>query len=318
MISYISRKRIVAVLTLVALLPIFSLTAHAETLKFAWPDGATAKVTTRSQGRRTSKTDGGRTWDMTADFTMRVKKDGDRIVISREAYSGWKGTFPPNFGGGAERFVDMIPTTIVSADGTFIGIEGHETTRKLMAQALDQSAPLVQTALQSVTSDASLTAMATDNWSTMVNLWQEVELDPAAFYELQTVTAVPALGGGEIEITGTVRFVKETPCGPGHGDRRCVAFHAETAPNQKQVSALLQSVVKKADANAPRIVNFDQRFKVDIVVDKQTMLPQQLTITRLHNLEFDTPGPNPSMSEEITKTYTFAWVLKQEDKKVSP
>ncbi|HKR12426.1 MAG TPA: hypothetical protein VJT15_10235 [Pyrinomonadaceae bacterium] len=318
MISYISRNRIVAFLTLVALLPVLSLPVHAETLKFAWPDGATAKVTTRSQGRRANKTDGARNWDMTAEFTMRVQKNGDRIVISREGYTGWKGTFPPSMAGGADRFVDMIPTTIVSTDGTFIGIEGQEIARKRINQALAQSGPLVQTALQSITSDASLTVIATDNWSTLMSLWQEVELDPAAFYELQTVTPVPQLGGGELEITGTVRFVKETPCGPGQDERRCVAFHGETAPNKKQMNELLQSVLKKADPSLPKITLFDQRFKVDIVLDKQTMLPQQLTITRVHNLELDTPGANQGFTEEITKSYTFAWVLKQEDKKVSP
>jgi len=43
---------------------------------------------------------------------------------------------------GPERFVDMIPITIVSTDGTFIGIEGQETARRQMIQALEQSGTL--------------------------------------------------------------------------------------------------------------------------------------------------------------------------------
>ena len=44
---------------------------------------------------------------MTSDFTMGVQRTAGRVVISREGFSGWKGTFPPSLGGGSERFVDM-------------------------------------------------------------------------------------------------------------------------------------------------------------------------------------------------------------------
>ena len=126
-VKTIYQTRVITFLTLAAILPIFGLTGHAETLRFAWPDGAWAKVQTRSQGRRAIKNDETRTWDMSADFTMRIQRTGERVVISREGFTGWKGTFPPSFGGGAERFVDMIPAMIVSTDGAFIGIEGHAT-----------------------------------------------------------------------------------------------------------------------------------------------------------------------------------------------
>ena len=105
--SLISIARVIVKITfftLAAILPIFGLTGHAETLRFAWPDGASAKVQTRSQGRRATKNDETRTWDMSADFTMRIQRTGERVVISREGFTGWKGTFPPSFGGGAERF----------------------------------------------------------------------------------------------------------------------------------------------------------------------------------------------------------------------
>ena len=110
-----------------------SLHGQAPTLKFAWPDGASAKVQVRSEGRRVanSKT---KTWDMSCDFTMHVKRINDRMVVSRKGFSGWKGSLPPSFGGGAERFTDMVPTFIVTGSGEFVGIEGHDTARKLMVQ----------------------------------------------------------------------------------------------------------------------------------------------------------------------------------------
>ena len=45
----------------------FSSNAHAQTLTFAWPDGASAKVQARSQGRRTIQNNT-RNWDMTSDL----------------------------------------------------------------------------------------------------------------------------------------------------------------------------------------------------------------------------------------------------------
>ena len=130
-----------AVSLIVAIILPSSLYAQAETLKFAWPDGASAKVRVRSEGKRvsTSKTV---TWDMSVDFTMQLKRTNNRIVVSRNNFSGWKGILPPSFGGGAERFVDMVPTLNVTDAGVFVGIEGHETARKLMSDSVTQSGGL--------------------------------------------------------------------------------------------------------------------------------------------------------------------------------
>ena len=296
----------------------FSSTAHAQTLKFAWPDGASAKVQARSQGRRTIYNNTSN-WDMTSDFTMGVQRTAGRVVISREGFSGWKGTLPPSLGGGPERFVDMIPITIVSTDGMFIGIEGQETARKQMTQALEQSGtlhPVIQAALPSLTSDASLQAMAAATWAALVGYWRDVELDPAKGYAIRDVVPVPHLGSVKLDATGTIRFIKETGCAPGPDDRRCVELLAEIATDQEQASKLLKSMLPKAGANVPMVTGFEQRFKFSIVVDKTTMLPQQLTMTRLQSVEFE--SSNLSFSEDVTKTMNFAWVLKQEDKKSSP
>jgi hypothetical protein len=249
---------------------------------------------------------------------MQVRRTGDRVFVSRNDFSGWKGTFPPAFSGGAERFIDMVPTFIVSADGVFVGIEGHETARKLMNSSVEQSGGLdamSRRVFETLSSDAALRAMASDHWSTLIPLWQGVELDPDATYELRNVTSVPQLGGGEIEITGTVKFAKETPCASGRGERRCVHFHAETGADQAQVAKLLQSLLRQAGANRPTVTAWDQRAKVDIVVDKATMLPQQLTITRVHAMDVSAQNESGSGSEEITKAYTFAWLLPDGERK---
>ena len=162
-----------------------------------------------------------------------------------------------------------------------------------------------------MTSDAGLRAIASDHWSILVNFWQQVDLDPAAYYEIRNVTSVPQLGGGEIEITGTMQFVKEIPCAAGRDDRRCVQFRSETGADQKQVKKILESLLQKAGAGQPKLTVFDQRFKVDIIVEKKTMLPQQLTITRLHTFDFEMEGRSEGVSEEITKTYTFAWTMPE-------
>jgi hypothetical protein len=304
-------------LTLGVVSPFLNLTARAETMKFAWPDGASAKVSTRSEGRRTMTERGmgpDVAWNMSAEFTMQVRRTGDRVVISRDGFSGWKGTFPPGFSGGVERFTDMIPTFNVSADGSFLGIEGHETARKLISQAVEQSGgldPEARRVFEGMTTDAALRSMASDYWTVLVGLWQQVELDPEARYELRNTTAVPQLGGGEIDIVGEVGFVKEAPCASdgGGGQRRCLHFHSETAGDKEQVTKLLQALLKKAVPGSPVITELDQQFKVDIVFDKATTLPQQLTITRLNAFGLSHQGRSGRASEEITKSYTFVWTL---------
>ena len=313
-----------ALLALWVVWPLLGPAARAETLKFAWPDGASAKVSTRSAGRRTvtgPEMGPDIRWDMSAEFTMRVRRTGDRLVVSRNDFSGWKGTLPPGLGGGAERLTDMIPTFIVSADGSsFLGIEGQETARRLMRQSVEQAGglpPAERNLFETITTDASLRAMASDFWSVLVGLWQDVELDPAARYELRNTTTVPQLGGGQLDITGEVGFVKEAPCASdgGGAQRRCLHFHSETAADKEQVVKLVQSVMRQAVAGGPVITGWDQRFKVDIVVDKATALPQRLTITRLHTIEASLQGRTERASEEITKAYTFVWTLPGDGQK---
>ena len=306
-----SRSSISHLLLLLLTVVIFSSTAYAQTLKFAWPDGASAKVQARSQGRRTIQNNT-RNWDMTSDFTMGVKRTAGRVVISREGFSGWKGTFPPSLGGGPERFVDMIPITIVSTDGMFIGIEGQETARKQMTQALEQSGtlhPVIQAALQSLTSDASLEAMAAATWAALVGSWRDVELDPAQRYAIRDVVPLPHLGSVKLDAAGTIGFIKETDCTLGSDDRRCVELLEEIATDREQARNLLKSMLQKAGANDPRVTGFEQRFKLSIVVEKTTMLPKQLTLSRFQSVEFE--SSTQSFSEDVTKTMNFAWVLKQ-------
>ena len=102
----------------------------------------------------------------------------------------------------------MIPTMIVSTDGEFIGIEGHETARKQMVNAVEQSGRMDQRTRElfaTITSDDGLKAMASDHWTTLVELWQVIELDPRAYFEIRTVTPVSE------EMTKTYTFAWVLP-----------------------------------------------------------------------------------------------------------
>jgi len=289
-----------------------SLHGQAETLKFAWPDGASAKVHVRSEGRRvrSSKTT---TWDMSLDFTMHLKRIKDRIVVSRSDFSGWKGSLPPSMGGGVERFVDMIPTVIATDGGVFVGIEGQETARKLMSDSVAQSGglnPIVRKAFETISSNTSLEVMAGSHWTSLVGLWRDVELDPAASYEIRSLTPVPDLGGREVEVKGTVQFVKETPCESTRNDLRCIHLHAESEADKAQMGKLLQSFLQQVDISQAIVTAFDQRFRVDIVVEKTTMLPHHLKITRIHTvtLKHKMAARDETGSAEYSATYTFTWL----------
>lgn len=305
----LNHYRLVVSIILAMVLP-SSLYAQAETLKFAWPDGASAKVQVRSEGKRVSPSKI-TTWDMSLNFAMHLKRINDRIVVSRKDYSGWKGKLPPGSGGGAERFVDMIPTFIVTDGGEFVGIEGHDTARKLMSDSVAQSGvldPLQRKVFETISSNASLEAMAQSHWAFFVVLWQIVELDPEFSFEFSSVAEVPQLGGGQLDIKGTAEFVKETPCGSTRNDQRCVHLHAQSAADKTQVRKLIQSLFNRMDANSPSIADWDQQIKVDIVVEKKTMLPQHLKITRIQNMTIKGKARDETGSEEYSTTYTFNWL----------
>jgi len=286
-----------------------SIYSQTNTLRFAWPDGASAKVNVRSAGKQVARqTD---TWDMSCDFTMNVKRVNDQIVVSRSDYSGWKGTLAPPLGAGAEQFVDMVPTLIATKEGNFVGIEGHETARKLMAQAVEKAGHLSQlerTMFETISSNASLEALSRQQWYGFV-VWTLVELDPNAIYEFQSAAKVPQLGGGEININGTIKFVKETPCEPARDDQRCVHLHSESGGDKAQVRKIIQSLLQN-DPNPVTVTDWDQQVKVDMVLEKKTMLPRQLKITRFHSLTVTNKasGQNQTSGGEYSATYTFTWV----------
>lgn len=302
--------RLVLLVTLVITLPL-SLHGQAERLRFAWPDGASAKVQVRSAGKQVSnKTE---TWDSSLDFKMHLKRVNDRIVVSRNDYSGWKGTLPPVLGGGTEQFIDMIPTTIVTGEGAFVGIEGHETARKLMAQVVEQSGGLNQMErelFESTSSDASLEAMARQHWTGMAIVWRYLELQPNATYELRSVAQIPQLGGGELEITGTLKFVKETPCEAPRNDQRCVHLHSRTGGDKARVRQILQSLLEKHTSQPETVTDWDQHINVEIVLEKKTMLPHHLKISRYHSLTVNDKRTNQSQTSygDYSTTYTFTWL----------
>lgn len=299
------------VLVIVAITLASSLYAQADTLRFAWPDGAAAKVHVRSEGRQVISESKTNTWNMYCDFTMHLKRINDRIVVSRNDYSGWKGTLAPPLGAGAEQFVDMVPTTIVTEGGTFVGIEGYDTARKLMAQVLEQSGGLTRMDrnwFETISSNASLEAMARDHWSAFV-IWRVVELEPGASYKFRSVAKVPQLGGGEIDINGTVKFVKEAPCESARNDQRCIHLHSESGGDKAQVRKIIQSHLQQADPNPTTVSDWDQHVNVDVVFEKKTMLPQYLKITRFHRLTVSDKTSRQSQTSggEYSTTYTFIW-----------
>lgn len=291
---------------------ILSISLHGqERLKFAWPDGAIARVDVRSEGKQVKpgKTE---SWDMSCDFTMHLKRNKDHLVVSRHSPSAWKGTFAPVLAAGAEQFIHLVPTLIVTTDGTFVGIEGHETARKLMVQAIERSGGLnnMQRSLyEMMSSDASLEAMAQDHWAALTVVWKLIELDPDATYEFESVAAIPQLGGGELNLKGMVKFVKETPCESARNDQRCVHLYSESGGDKAQVRKIIQSLLQKQSAAPVAVTDWDQRIKVAIVVEKKTMLPHHLKVTRFHSLtvKHKVLGESQTSWGEYSTTYTFAW-----------
>lgn len=302
--------RLALLVILVITLP-SRLHGQAEKLKFAWPDNASAKVHVRSAGKQVSnKTE---TWDMSLDFILHLKRANDRITVSRSDYSGWKGTFPPPPGGGAEQFVDMIPTVILTSDGAFVGIEGHETARKLIGELVKQSGRLhsmERELIETVSSDASLEAMAKQHWSGITTMWRYVDIEPNAIFEFQSVAQIPQLGGGELEITGTLRFLKETSCAAPRNDQRCVHLHSKTGGDKAQVRKIIQSLMEKNKSQAATVTDWDQHINVEIVTEKKTMLPHYLKISRFHSLTVEDKGSGQSQTSggEYATTYTFTWL----------
>lgn len=278
-------------------------------LRFAWPDGATASVQVTSEGQRRASI-GDLDWKMSCEYQLRVKHADDRVIMSRDGFTGWRGAVPPSAAGGAGRFVEMIPTLVVASDGSFLGIEGQDEARRRMVHAVEASGnidPAMKVLVDGFSSDDGMRAMASDHWALLAELWIDTEVDPEASYEFRGSGPVPQLGGGELEMLGTLRVIEETNCPPPHEAKRCVRLHAESAPNKEHVHRLLEALMTRVGAEGPRVTAFDQSSVSEILLEKATMLPHRLTLRRSSKIDFEGSGEKASGTEATETTYAFNW-----------
>jgi hypothetical protein len=243
---------------------------------------------------------------------MRIRHQGDRVIVERANFSGWQGTVPPSMTGGADRIVDAIPTLVLSRDGTFLGIEGSQVARDRFLASVKAAGPFNRQewpVLESVTSDPGLTAIAQDHWSVLVAFWRDFEAgtdQPVAF---RSRTPVPQLGGGEVDILGEAVSTAIVPCARGGLQRQCAVLRLTTVPDRQQVTSILERLLRYRAERDPKMVVWDQRFEATIVTEVDTLLPHRVTVSRRAEMQLVPPGSDQRVtgSEHSTKDYSFRY-----------
>lgn len=73
---------------------------------------------------------------------------------------------------------------------------------------------------------------------------------------------------------------------------------------------IIQSLLEKEKSKPVTITDWDQHINVEIVVEKKTMLPQHLKISRFHSLTVSDrmSGQSQTSWGDYSTTYTFTWL----------
>lgn len=275
---------------------------------FEWPDGLVMDVSIRIHGSRVADAETLSSWDARGSSRWSVRRDGGRTLVERTPFSGWDGTQPPGVGAFPFRTVDHLPTLVVGADGTFLGVEGLDAARERIRAAVPELAkapPGVRAVFDNAIADAGLRAMAGDFWSALVAAWLMAGPKVHEGYAFTQRTPVPQLGGGELDLHGKIELLQTSPCERGGVSRTCGTFRIASSADQGQVGALLETLLASAAGQGFRVVGFDQRMESTVVAELDGLVPHRMTVRQQSSLEAEQDGERGKVTETSTKEYAF-------------
>ena len=305
-----------ASITAVVLLPALAggvAAAESPVPRFDWPDGLAMDVGFRIQGSRIDDEQPPLTWDVSSSSRWSVRRDGGRTFVDRTAPGEWKGKAGPPGNNLPFRIVEHIPRLVVAKDGSFLGVEGHDAARAGILESVPElrgGDALVRTLGETAIRDEGLRAIAEDFWGILIGAWLTAGERLGEGHDFSTRSAVPQLGGGELDIRVRVRLESVADCNRGGVTRSCGTFVMRSAADPEQVQGLLSRALTGAGAPKLRWTAFEQRNEMTVVAEVDTLVPHRATLLRESLVEVEYEGQKERRKETVSKEYTFAHVTK--------
>jgi hypothetical protein len=282
--------------------------AEGPAPRFDWPDGLVMDASARIHGARTAGAETLSSWDAQGTSRWSVRRDGGRTFIERAPFSGWDGTQPPANAALPFRVVDHVPTLVIGRDGTFLGAEGLEAARGRIRGSLPGLAdtpPGIRSVIDAALADPGLRAMTGDFWSMLIGAWLMAGAEVHEGFEFTQRTAVPQLGGGELDLRGKIELQGISDCARGGVTRRCGTFHILSSADQAQVRALLEKLLASTVGQGFRFVGFEQQMESTVVAELDGLVPHRMTLRQQSSIEAEQDGERQKVTEVSSKDYVF-------------
>ncbi len=256
--------------------------ARAITLRFAWPENLSARVSySFAMKSPLGNTEVQRSYWLTVEPA--TEKGLHRLVPRDIEVS------PPELAG----LVDPVPTVHFDDEGAFQGVD---TPEDLPGQRMLEVLPLEPEKKAEIIQNlvAGQEQAAREFWDRLVAHWPGTILTPGEPVRLETTMVVGTGMMEKQEVAAEERFSIESgvPCSQDEQERRCVRLIVETEP-----------VGQSKEDTGPLA-----RKRFELVTEPATLVPYSTRLMRLDRVDWGKDGGEPSLKEFMqVEQYAFTY-----------
>jgi hypothetical protein len=285
-------------------------------LRFAWPVPARAKVTYRRTRLRTGLPKG----TFTARYESVAEPGPGGLTVATRATT-WRGDLPfaPRRAKDAIRASERVVQRI-GADGEFLGLDGVEALRPVLARVLDDARIPPEQAERAVAlALAASRAEAEELWNLAVGFWTGADLRVAEKYAMSSEGELPLLAG--VRAAQAVEFGvrRRVPCAAGERGARCVEIVLRATPDPAAVERAAPQLLTRVlppgaerDPEAPADLAVESELV--LVTDPATLAPRRLVWTKAVRLGARDAGP-PEAERVDRAEYDWRWLPAETPRK---
>lgn len=315
-------RRAAALLPLLAIVLAASggaLGAEAVTLEFAWPEDLSGSASYTF--RRTKEVGGGRE-ELAGSGRAGIAVSpvaGNLLIAFHDSEIDIETNNVPGVQGRIQGLLAQVgsesPDYLVSRRGEFLGLQDPAGFRQAVRAAVDgmigdmppETAQQVGPLLDSVLSEAQLTAMAEGLWNRDVGSWVGMALEPGTPLKLDSTQVFPVLGDTELPVRLSYRLVGDAPCGEG-GGAGCVELESRSLMDAPEAAAAFGAFLQQIDPSGEANLSVgDYRVEVTarLVTDPDTLVPYTSRMDRVSTLVLLVNGQTLTVRETDLRSIAF-------------
>ncbi len=278
-------------------------------LRFAWPAPARARVTYRRTRLRTGRPRG----TFTARYEALAEPTPDGLRVTTRATT-WRGDLP--FAGALARDAIRASEAVVQrvgADGEFLGLDGVDALRPVLARVLDDAkVPPEQAERALALALAETRVEAEELWNLAVGFWTGADLRVAETYAMQSEAELPLLPGVRAPHAVEFSVRRRVPCAAAERALRCVEAVLRSVPDRaalERAAPQLLARVLPAGTEPAEGARKDLAAESELVLvtDPATLLPRRLVWTKAVRLGLHENGP--ADAEQVDRAeYDYRWL----------